>query len=111
MTGNLGYFTLPVRDVDAGIRFYGALFGWQFAREGDAYAHAENASPAGGINRSDDTRIDAWFRIDDIQASIAVVRELGGTAEEPSQSASGWSSACTDDQGTKFNLWQPASGF
>ena len=112
MSGELGYFTLPVRDVDAGMRFYEALFGWRFNREGDNYAHAENtASPAGGIARSDSTTIDAWFRVDDIQKATALVRGLGGTAEVPSESASGWGSACTDDQGTKFNLWQPAPGF
>lgn len=111
MKGDLGYFTMPVRDIDAGMRFYEALFGWRFNRENDDYAHADNSAPAGGIVRSDATVLEAWFRIDgDIQKAAALVRGLGGTAEEPKESASGWSCACIDDQGTKFNLWQPAQG-
>jgi predicted enzyme related to lactoylglutathione lyase len=52
-----------------------------------------------------------WFKVADIRAAVAQVRELGGSADEPQQSASGWSTACRDDQGTQFNLWQPAPGF
>lgn len=111
MKGDLGYFTMPVRDVDAGIRFYEALFGWRFERQGDHYAHATNATPPGGVVLAEATVAEVWFRIDgDIEKAAALVRGLGGTAEEPQHSASGWNCACTDDQGTKFNLWQPAPG-
>lgn len=116
MVGNLGYFTIPVRDLDRGKLFYGGLFGWQFepgaTGDNDNYAHAADTTPPGGVhvdaNRSS---AQVWFRIADIQAAVAKVRELGGECDEPSESASGWSAACRDDQGTTFNLWQPAPGF
>ena len=44
------------------------------------------------------------FVVEDIHAAVAKVRELGGTAEEPTESPSGWSAECRDDQGTLFCL-------
>lgn len=114
MAVGIGYFTLPTRDLARAKTFYGTLFGWTYeeAFSGETYAHIAETSPGGGINASDQsTTPKVWFRIDDIQSAVARIRELGGTAEEPSQSASGLSAACKDDQGTEFNLWQPAPGF
>jgi hypothetical protein len=111
---NIGYFTIPTRELDRAKTFYGSLFGWTFdaAASGPQYAHIAETSPGGGLNSADaGTRAQIWFRIDDIASAVARVRELGGSAEEPSNSASGLSAACKDDQGTEFNLWQPAPGF
>jgi hypothetical protein len=110
--GNLGYFTIPVRDIERGRTFYGGLFGWEFQAEGatDPYAHIGNATPPGGLHVNDATSPQVWFKVDDITVAVATVRELGGHADEPQQSPSGWSAACRDDQGTSFNLWQPAPG-
>ena len=52
-----------------------------------------------------------WFKVSDIRAAVARVRDLGGHADQPQESPSGWSAACRDDQGTLFNLWQPAPGY
>ena len=52
-----------------------------------------------------------YFRVEDIEAACARVRELGGTAALPSQSATGLSVAVCDDQGVSFSLWQPAPGY
>jgi predicted enzyme related to lactoylglutathione lyase len=109
----LGYFTMPVADLGRGQAFYGGLFGWQFeAAPGEQrYAHIGNTTPPGGVSVGEARVPQVWFRIDDIRAAVARVRALGGTAEEPQESPSGWSSACHDDQGTQFNLWQPAPGY
>jgi uncharacterized protein len=45
--------------------------------------------------------------VDDIQAAVTKVRELGGEAGAPEEIASGFMASCRDDQGTKFNLWAP----
>ncbi|MBI1815378.1 MAG: VOC family protein [Deltaproteobacteria bacterium] len=112
MTGDLGYFTIPVTDVARGKRFYGGLFGWQFAPDADdRYAHISNTTPPGGLNAAAATSPQVWFKVTDIQAAVARVRELGGHADDPQESPSGWSAACGDDQGTHFNLWQPAPGY
>jgi predicted enzyme related to lactoylglutathione lyase len=112
MAGDLGYFTVPVADVKRARAFYGRLFGWQFTPDAnDSYAHVANTTPGGGLHRDDARSPKVWFKVEDIRAAVAQVRELGGTADEPQQSPSGWSTACCDDQGTEFNLWQPAPGF
>jgi hypothetical protein len=110
MDGDLSYFTIPVADLERGEAFYGGLFGWQFEQQPDTYRHIANATPPGGLNRAEGSSPQVWFRVRDIEDAVARVRELGGQADEPQQSASGWSTACRDDQGTHFNLWQPASG-
>ena len=48
-----------------------------------------------------------YYATDDIEASIAKVRELGGTAEEKAPVPThGWFASCTDSEGTAFSLWQ-----
>lgn len=112
MTGDLGYFTIPVTDVERGKRFYGELFGWQFAPDATyRYAHISNTTPPGGLNAGEATSPQVWFKVTDIQSAVARVREFGGHTDEPQESPSGWSAACRDDQGTHFNLWQPAPGY
>ena len=112
MAGDLGYFTIPVADVERGRKFYGGLFGWQFAPDAnDRYAHINNTTPPGGLHAAEGSDPQVWFKVDDIQTAVARVRQLGGQAEDPQQSPTGWSSACRDDQGTQFNLWQPAPGY
>jgi uncharacterized protein len=107
---DLGYFTIPVGDIDRGKAFYGELLGWQF-EAGDSYAHVGNTSPPGGLNLEKGSHPRLWFRVDDINAAVGRVRDLGGEAGEPKESDSGWASDCRDDQGTHFSLWQPAPGF
>jgi uncharacterized protein len=111
--GDLGYFTIPIRDLKRGRTFYGGLLGWEFLKEAssDSYAHIGNTNPPGGLYVNDETTPKVWFKVEDIKAAVARVRELGGHAEEPQHSDSGWNSACRDDQGTQFNLWEPAPGY
>jgi predicted enzyme related to lactoylglutathione lyase len=52
-----------------------------------------------------------YFRVDDITSAGARVKALGGTASDIKEYPSGLNATCTDDQGTKFCLWQPAAGF
>ena len=111
MSANLGYFTIPVADMKRGRVFYGGLFGWKFADgANDRYSHVDNTTPPGGLNHDKGSSPRVWFKVPDIKMAVARVRELGGHAEEPQQSDSGWSAACRDDQGTSFDLWQPATG-
>jgi PhnB protein len=112
--GDLGYFTLGVPDVARGKAFYGALLGWRFEPDSVqadvVYSHVGNVRPPGGLVSGDD-RLVGYFRVADIHAAVAKVRELGGRAEEPSRSPSGWSAACRDDQDQPLHLWQPAEGY
>jgi len=114
MTGNLGYYTFSVPDTEKGRDFFGKVLGWEFQPGDDLarYSHASNTTPPGGLVRdSEATGARVYFTTDDIQATVALVRELGGTAKDPSKSESGWSTDCRDNQGAPFSLWQPAPGF
>ena len=112
--GDLGYFTLGVPDAERGKAFYGALLGWRFEPDDvqpDAvYAHVANVTPPGGIF-SGHRGLNGYFRVTDIHAAVAKVRELGGQADEPAGSPSGWSAECRDDQDQPLHLWQPAEGY
>jgi uncharacterized protein len=110
--GNMGYFTIPVRDLEKAKEFYSSIFGWTYNPEHshDTYAHIQDSLPVGGLVVGEVDTPSLYFRVDDINAAVAATRANGGTAKDPSESPSGWSAACADDQGTAFNLWQPAPG-
>jgi uncharacterized protein len=110
MAAGLGYFVVNVPDAVRAKDFYGSVLGWQ-AEPGDdpqSYYHVAGSAPAGGISGGAKTpRIATYFLVDDAKTTVTKVRELGGQAPDPTQSASGWSAECTDDQGGEFAIWQP----
>ncbi len=111
--GQLFYFTLGVVDGARAESFFGQLFDWEIVpgSQPDGY-HIASPTPPGGIaGGSSEPEITLYFRVDDIQAAVARVRELGGQADEPVHHASGWSASCHDDQGTPFSLSEAAPGY
>jgi predicted enzyme related to lactoylglutathione lyase len=113
MAVELGYLTLPVKDVGRATSFYGALFGWTFdAEPGGTSAHVNNTKMPLGIaaEGARDCRF-LYFRVDDIAAAKATLATLGGYLVEEHNYASGLNAVCSDDQGTIFSLWQPAPGY
>ena len=52
-----------------------------------------------------------YFRVDDLAAAVARVRELGGEADEVADYESGGGVSCRDPQGLPFELWKPAPGY
>ncbi|MEV0590752.1 VOC family protein [Nonomuraea cavernae] len=112
MAVQLGYYTLSVRDLDRAAAFYGALFGWEFKREHETYLHVTNTTvPMGFTATGPSSQPNLYYHVDDIDAAVDRVRELGGTTGEVMDSKSGRGCACTDDQGTELSLWEPAPGF
>jgi uncharacterized glyoxalase superfamily protein PhnB len=105
-SGSLFYFTFGVEDMERARQFFSTLLGWQL--EG---GHIANISTPGGLHQQSPPTIDLWFVVDDIQAAVAKVRELGGNAEEPVLYDSGWSATCDDGQGTRFSLSVPRPGY
>lgn len=49
------------------------------------------------------------YCVDDIAAAVERIRAAGGQAGEPSRQPWGLVADCTDDQGTPFFVWSPAS--
>jgi predicted enzyme related to lactoylglutathione lyase len=110
----LGYFTLGLPDTTRAARFYGALFGWvtQPGNAGDEYAHVENTALPLGLTPGAAAEAPVlYFRVDDVPAYAARVRELGGEVLEETSYDSGPNAVCRDDQGREFQLWQPAPGY
>ncbi|MET0144891.1 MAG: VOC family protein [Ilumatobacteraceae bacterium] len=110
----IGYVTFGSPDTAVAARFYGALFGWSTepGNLGEGYAHIENTKlPMGLTPGSAQEAPVIYFRVTDVAASAALVRELGGTVVSEDVYDSGPSAVCLDDQGRTFQLWQPAPGY
>lgn len=106
MAGNVSYFEIPSTNIDATRDFWNALFGWNF-REGNfpGYSMIDGPTPLGGSphdETSQHPRI--YFAVPDIDAAVAKVRELGGTADDPVAIPSGAFALCANSQGVKFGL-------
>jgi len=116
--GELGYWTLSVPDVDRAAAFYGGVLGWAFeaAQPGDGddhrYRHVSNTAVPMGVH--DDPAAapqTLYYRVDDLEAAAARVRELGGEVLDVTEHSSGGNAKCRDDQGVAFDLWKPAPGY
>ncbi|MGW1717703.1 VOC family protein [Streptomyces sp. NPDC002156] len=113
------FFELGVADPERGRAFYGALFGWSFepGPSGHGFSIATGGLP-GGIHGGDAGASPyLFFRVDDLDATVARLRELGGTVEdmgeegdEESVARFGRFKLCRDDQGSTFGLHQPPEG-
>jgi len=111
MSGNIVHFEINAKDAGRAKRFYSSLFGWKYKDSeipGIEYYLIDGVQPGGAINPlQQEPGPVVYFDTDDIDASIAKVRDLGGKSDEkqaiPSQ---GWFAACVDTEGNKFSLFQ-----
>ena len=113
MAGKIVHFELVATDADRASGFWSGLFGWNIGAstmEGFDYRMFQNAEGQGGAVYPADETPGApivYFDTDDIDASIAKVRDLGGTADDKQPVPThGWFSACKDTEGNSFSLWQ-----
>jgi predicted enzyme related to lactoylglutathione lyase len=116
MAGELAFFELGVHDAERGRAFYEALFGWRFAPgpSGNGF-EIDAPNVRGGIHGGDGGASPyVFFAVEDIDAALASVRELGGSVEdtgvegdEVSVARFGRFRLCRDDQGSPFGLHQP----
>jgi uncharacterized protein len=113
MAGKIVHFELRAADPDRATAFWGGLFGWNIGAsmmEGMEYRMFQTADDQGGAIMSSDMPGGApivYFDTDDIDASVAKVRELGGQAEDKQPVPThGWFATCVDTEGTNFSLWQ-----
>ena len=121
MTGRVVHFEIPFDDAERARAFYFAAFGWELTpMEGMDYtlvitgpSGEDGPSEPGFINgglgrRSGDLPTPTVVvDVDDIEAALGRVRELGGQAEgKQPVPGMGWFAACKDPGGTNFSLWQ-----
>jgi len=117
MTGEPSFFELGVPDVERGRAFYEALFGWRMEPGPSGGFAITTAGVPGGIHGGDPRASPyLFFHVEDIQAALERVRELGGTVEDSalgdeddgeSIARFGHFKLCRDNQGSSFGLHQP----
>lgn len=119
MAGEVSFFELGVGDAERGRSFYQRLFGWRFEPGPSAGGYMiETGGVAGGIHSGDaGARPYLFFRVDDMDAALGRVRELGGTIEEQNVEGDaegvarfGRFQLCRDNQGSHFGLHEPPRG-
>jgi predicted enzyme related to lactoylglutathione lyase len=118
MTGEVGFFELGVEDVERGRAFYEGLFGWRFepGPSGQGYTIATPTIP-GGMHGGDRAAAPyIFFHVEDMDAALERVVELGGSVDELHADGDedtiarfGRFKLCRDDQGSSFGLRQPPS--
>ena len=115
MAGELAFFEIGVQDPERGRAFYGGLLGWEFepGPSGEGFV-IQAPNMAGGMHGGDPAAAPyLFFAVDDMDAALAKVRELGGGVEEMNVEGDEESVAkfgrfrlCKDDQGSPFGLHQ-----
>jgi predicted enzyme related to lactoylglutathione lyase len=112
MAGEVVHIEFPAEDPERAQAFWGGLFGWTFQDSGMPdvdYRMARTGEGSGAAVMESDERgaPNFYFATDDIDASLAKVRELGGSAADKMPVPThGWFAACSDSEGNAFHLWQ-----
>ncbi len=112
MAGQVVHLEIPADDTAKAREFWGSLFGWQFEAFADGVDYhltrltdTSGAAITSMVPGKRGPR--AYFDVDEINAGVARVKELGGEANEPMPvPGMGWFATCTDPHGNEFGLWQ-----
>lgn len=122
MSGRVVHFEIPFGDGDRAREFYAQAFGWELAvAPGKSYTHASTGpsqdhqpTEAGYINggllrrEAPDQAPIVVIEVDDIDASLARIEELGGSVVLGRQLAgdAGYAAYFKDVEGNIMGLWQ-----
>lgn len=106
--GDIAYMSLGVTNLALAEDFYGQVLGWTFSPGSHATGRQiQGVTPMSGLWQTDTPGAVLDYRVDDIQAAIETVRELGGTPSPIEERPYGLTAEnCVDDQGTVFHLMQ-----
>ncbi len=105
-----GWLEIGVPEPGPTAAFFTALFGWTAHPMAHGNANVTGPGLRAGLHGHDEDRsIVVYFAVPDLDAAVARVRELGGTAADagPDQPGFGRFSSATDPQGVAFGLHQP----
>jgi predicted enzyme related to lactoylglutathione lyase/AcrR family transcriptional regulator len=105
--GQLGYWNLFTADLDVSRAFFADLFGWSYDAPGSAGGlPIRRSSPLGFVTPAEHPDGGLAFFVDDAVVTVETIRAAGGQADDPAASPYGPFAAATDDQGTRFAIWQ-----
>jgi uncharacterized protein len=117
MSNQAFFFELGTGDAERARAFYTGVFGWTMepGPSGKGFVIDANGVP-GGLHPDDPQASPyVFFGVDDIDAALTRVRELGGEVvdmdvegeDEATIARFGRFKLCRDDQGSPFGLHQP----
>lgn len=112
MPDQIVHTEIPADDIERARAFWEPLFGWSFqAFPGQFEYHMTRISDQAGAALTNmepgKKGLRSYFDVDDINAGVARVRELGGEANDPAPVPNmGWFATCRDPHGNEFGLWQ-----
>lgn len=117
------HFEIHAGDPERAEQFYGALFGWKFRKMDMGpmpywiIQTGEEGTPGidGGMmprqGELDGEAVIAWVctvDVEDVDAKVVRVQELGGTMAVPKFAVPGmgWVAYCKDTEGNIFGMWE-----
>ena len=118
MAGEVAFFEIGVQDPERGRAFYEGLLGWRFepGPSGAGFVIEAPNMPGGMHGGDPEATPYLFFAVDEMDAALDRVRELGGSVEEAdvegdeeSVARFGRFQLCRDDQGSPFGLHQKPS--
>jgi predicted enzyme related to lactoylglutathione lyase len=112
MAGRVVHVEIGAADADRAQSFYSGVFGWEIgppmSPEMDYRMFQTGENEGGAISGGAPTgNFTVYLDTEDIDATVAKVRELGGSAEDKYPvPGNGWIAVCRDTEGNAFSLWQ-----
>jgi predicted enzyme related to lactoylglutathione lyase len=110
----INYVEINVTDLAQAKRFYAEAFGWQFNDYGPTYAgirspQGDSVPEVGGLNGGQEVRTGGPLVLlysTDLDASVAAVRDAGGTVVNgPYEFPGGRRFHFTDPSGNELGVW------
>jgi uncharacterized glyoxalase superfamily protein PhnB len=107
--GDVANVSIVTPDADRSKAFYEAVLRMPFSPGRAGSWNTEVTTPRLGVWSPEGVEpgVELTFRVDDIAAAVERVRSAGGRSSDPDRQHYGLTAECTDDQGTRFRLWQP----
>ena len=102
------YLEIGAPNEDDARAFFEDLFGWSLTPMENGGWFDTGSIKTGLHGKDDRPAIVVYFDVPDIEVAVAKVRQLGGTAEDPTPEVPGFGrfSTCADPQGIRFGLRQ-----
>ena len=117
--GEYNHIEIPFDDEERAKRFYSGVFGWQFSEapgfEGYPLYRAGPGGLGGGLGKRGEMAGETtrnYISVDDIDAAVAKIEELGGTITVPKSEipGMGWYAAGTDSEGNTLAIYRDIAG-